>query len=111
MGFLNALKAANGNSWGVCTSSDFDAPCYLGPKNIVNNRAKELMISGTGIKDYVFTKNDVARCDVKTSGGSWIWFHIEFKDGKHIEFIMSNVVDQSGKPTTNFLNFISFMGL
>ena len=50
MGFLNALKGAN-NNWGVCTSQDFTGPCYLGPKNLVNNRAQELMISGTALKE------------------------------------------------------------
>lgn len=111
MGFLNALKGAN-NSWGTCTSSDFPGPCYLGPKNLVDNTAQELMISGTALKeDYIFNKNDVSRCDYKASGGTWIWFHIEFKNGKHVEFILTGVVDQAGKPTTNFLNFIMFMGL
>ena len=111
MGFLNALKGAN-NNWGVCTSQDFTGPCYLGPKNLVNNRAQELMISGTALKeDYVFTKDDVADCTVKASGGTWIWFHIAFKDGKHVEFILAGIVDQAGKPTTNFLNFICFMGI
>ena len=69
-----------------CTSQDFTGPCYLGPKNLVNNRAQELMISGTALKeDYVFTKEDVADCTVKASGVTWIWFHIAFKDGKHVE--------------------------
>lgn len=110
MGFLSAMKGAN-NNWGVCTSKDFEGPCYLGPKNLINNLAQELMISGTALKDeYIFTKNDVSCCDIKASGGTWIWFHIEFKDGKHVEFLMSNIVDQTGKPTTNLLNFIGFMG-
>ncbi len=109
MGFLGAMKGAN-NNWGVCTSSDFKGPCYLGPKNLVNNSAQELMISGTGLaQEYVFTGKDVKSCEVKASGAAWIWFHIEFVDGKHIEFFMSSIVDQQGKISMHLLNFISFM--
>lgn len=125
MSFFSAMKGAN-NNWGFCTSSDFTGPCYLGPKNFVNNTAQELMISGSAIQEYVFTKRDVANCQVRASGANWIWFHIEFKDGKHVEFIMPNILEKAGasqkggllaktRPSTNyptrFMNFISFMGM
>ena len=125
MGFLSAMKGAN-NSWGFCTSSDFNGPCYLGPKNLVNNTAQELAITGTSVQEYVFTKKDVAACEVKASGSNWIWFHIAFKDGKHVEFIMPEILEEADKsqksgmlsksrPNTNyptrFINFLSFMGM
>ena len=69
MGFLSAMKGAN-NSWGMCTSTDFNGPCYLGPKNLVNNSKLELMISGTGLAhEYVFTGKDVQKCEVRATGG------------------------------------------
>lgn len=109
MGFLGAMKGAN-NNWGTCTSTDFKGPCYLGPKNLVNNSAQELMISGTSLpKEYVFTGKDVAKCETKASGGNWIWFHIEFVDGKHVEFFMSSIVDQQGNIAMKLLNFVAFM--
>lgn len=114
MGFFSAMKGAN-NNWGQCTSRDFAGPCYLEPKNMVDNRSKEMMISGSGLKnDYIFTKDDIANCKIVASGGNWIWFHIDFNDGKSVEFIFDSVLNNSNnKQTVNvaWLNFIDFMGI
>ena len=111
MGFLSAMKGAN-NNWGMCTSSDFKGPCYLGPKNLINNRAQELMITGASLKgEYVFTNDDISNCAIQASGDNWIWFHLEFNDGKTVEFILLPIISKNGTPSTNFLNFIRFIGV
>lgn len=112
MGFMNALKGAN-NNWGLCTSNFFKGMNYLGPKNLLNHSAQELMISGGTLKEeFVFTKNDVASCKVMANGQTWIWFHIAFKDGKSVQFLFSKVIStRNGSVNGKLLEFIRCVGL
>jgi len=84
MGFFSAMKAAN-NYWGHVTGP-FCGMGTIGPENMLNNRAQRLKITpalGSGFSDVVFSKNDVASCDVIFATGEWIKFNLVLKNGKY----------------------------
>ena len=111
MGFLTAMKGAN-NAWANVTSGFFEGIGYLGPKNLVDNRSHEMMISATSLKDaYVFTKADVSRIDLLCDTSEWVKFKICFKDGKTViaTFMALDRTQNGIKPSTELLNFESWM--
>ena len=96
MGFLDAMKGAN-NGWGTVTA-DFGIG-YIGPKNLVNNTAHEVMVSSTSLKEsIVFTKNDVASRKLLCATSDWVKYAITLKNGrKFIATFMATEVTKKGK--------------
>ena len=111
MGFISAIKGAN-NSWANVTADFFEGIGYLGPKNLVDNRSREMMISAPSLKDaYVFTKSDVKSIDTICATSEWIKFKICFNDGKTAiaTFMAIDTTQQGRKPANNLLNFEFWM--
>lgn len=89
MGFLNKLKSVN-NSWGYVTYlSDGSLGRIfgrIGPKNMIDNRSQELVItSGTmngPLKDeIVFAAKDVVRATVLQATNEWVKYRLELNSG------------------------------
>ena len=129
MGFMNKLKSVN-NSWGYVTYlSDGSLGRIfgrIGPKNMIDNRSQELMItSGTvngPLKDeIVFAAKDVLRATVLQATSEWVKYRLELKNGLAAVVVMT-VMDlptgkaQGNKTTTNanfnnaWLNFEAWLG-
>lgn len=129
MGFLNKLKSVN-NSWGYVTYlSDGSLGRIfgrIGPKNMIDNRSQELMItSGTmngPLKDeIVFAAKDVLRATVLQATSEWVKYRLELKTGL-VAIVVMTVMDlptgkaQGNKTTLNanfnnaWLNFESWLG-
>ncbi len=109
MGFMSAMKGAN-NSWGNAVGA-FGVG-YIGPKNMMNNTARELMISGTGLKDaVVFTAEDVQSITLVAAAGQWIKFRLCLKSG--FEAIVTFLVVSQGQKgmelSMGYQNFESWM--
>ncbi len=99
MGFLSAMKGAN-NSWGTATG-EFGVG-YFGPKNLVDNRSHEMMISGSGLKQsVVFTKADVASAKLMAATSEWVKFELVLKTGfRAIVTLIAVEAGKSGKQMT-----------
>ena len=129
MGFLNKLKSVN-NSWGYVTYlSDGSLGRIfgrIGPKNMIDNRSQELMItSGTmngPLKDeIVFAAKDVVRATVLQATSEWVKYRLELNSGL-VAIVVMTVMDlptgkaQGNKTTTNanfndaWLNFEAWLG-
>lgn len=111
MGFMSAMKGAN-NAWARVTANFFDGVGYLGPKNLVDNRAHELMISASSLKDaFVFTKNDVLAIDMICATSEWIKFKLLLKGGKLViaTFMALQPSQRGQEPSLNLLSFESWM--
>lgn len=111
MSILSAMKGAN-NSWANVTSDFFEGIGYLGPKNLVDNRSHEMMISASNLKEsYVFTKSDVKSLDLLYGTSEWIKFRINFNDGKSAiaTFMALDRSQNAIKPSNNLLTFEFWM--
>ena len=105
------MKGAN-NSWASVTADFFEGIGYLGPKNLVDNRSHEMMISASGLKDeYIFTKSDVKSITTICATSEWIKFKICFNDSKVAiaTFLTIETTQQGRKPSINLMNFESWM--
>lgn len=109
MGFLDAMKGAN-NNWGNAVGA-FGVG-YIGPKNLANNTAHELMISGSTLKDpIVFTVDDVQSITMVAAAGQWIKFKLCLKNG--FEAVLTFLVVTQGQKgmelSMGYQNFESWM--
>ncbi len=117
MGFLNAMKGAS-NSWGMVTfvsdGSLNGLYAYLGPKNLINNRSRELMISSTAMKDIVFSVDrDVESVTVICATSDWVKYNVKLKSGLFfVTVIFVQDVDSKGfrKFSNNWMNFETTFG-
>ncbi len=117
MGFLNAMKGAN-NSWGMVTfvsdGSLNGLYAYLGPKNLIDNRSRELMISSTAMKDIVFNVDrDVESVTVICATSDWVKYNVKLKSGLFfVTVIFVQDVDSKGfrKFSNNWMNFETTFG-
>ena len=72
MGVMDAMKAAN-NYWAMVACDSGIG--YLGPENLVDNRAHRLVIT-IGTNTVTFGKNDVKSIDVIYATSEWIKYAI-----------------------------------
>ncbi len=105
-GFMSAMKGAN-NNWGTATG-EFGVG-YIGPKNLVDNRNHEMMISGTSLKSsIVFNKDDIESVKLIATANEWIKVKLCLKNGfKAILTLNTMEVDKKNggkKPAMSLLN-------
>ena len=129
MGFLNKLKSVN-NSWGYVTYlSDGSLGRIfgrIGPKNMIDNRSQELMITsgtmnGPLKKEIVFAAKDVLRATVLQATSEWVKYRLELNNGL-VAIVVMTVMGlptgraQGNKTTLNanfnnaWLNFEAWLG-
>ena len=119
MGFLKAMKGAN-NYWAMVSCANGIG--YLGPENLLDNRAHRLSITGSGMETVVFGTKDVKSIDMICATSEWIKYSIVLKNnkryiatfmvlslsqqkGKNSGFLPSGTVDAGKKVSMGLLNF------
>ena len=98
MGLMKAMKAAN-NYWAVISCDGGIG--YLGPENLIDNRAHKLVISiGTSV--ITFGKADVQSIDMICATSEWIKYSIILKTGKRYiaTFMVLSLSDKTGRSTS-----------
>ncbi len=109
MGFFQAMKGAN-NSWGKAVGRFGTG--YIGPKNLRDNSAHELMISATDLKDAViFRATDIASLKLVAATSQWVKWKLSLKNGFEALFT-SMVPPNSAKGpelTMSYQNFEYWM--
>ena len=95
MGVMDAMKAAN-NYWAMVACDSGIG--YLGPENLVDNRAHRLVIT-IGTNTVVFGKTDVKSIDVICATSEWIKYAIILKNGKRYiaTFMALSLSSNAGK--------------
>ena len=129
MGFLNKLKSVN-NSWGYVTYlSDGSLGRIfgrIGPKNLIDNRSQELMITSGTINgplkgEIVFAATDVLSATVLQATSEWVKYRLELKTGLVAIVVMTVMGLPTGKAQGNkttlnanfndaWLNFEAWLG-
>lgn len=122
MGFIDKLKSVN-NSWGYVTYLSDGSLGRLfgriGPKNLIDNREQELMISSGmfngNLKDeIVFAAKDVEYAQVLQATGEWVKYRMKLKDGLvAIVIIYTWEIDvrtKERRPADGWLNFEAWIG-
>ena len=72
MGFMKAMKSAN-NSWAMVSCESGIG--YLGPENLLDNRAHRLLIS-IGTNTFTFGKSDIKSVDLICATSEWVKYAI-----------------------------------
>ena len=117
MGFINKFKSVN-NSWGYVTYlSDGSLGRIfgrIGPKNFIDNRSQELMITSGTLngplkKEIIFAAKDVLCARVLHATSDWVKYRIELNDGL-VAIVAMTVMGlptgkRNGNKTTRNANF------
>ena len=118
MGFMKAMKSAN-NSWAMVSCESGIG--YLGPENLIDNRAQKLLIS-IGTNTFTFSKSDVKSVDLICATSEWIKYAIVLKNnmryiatfmalslsnnkGKNSSMMKTGAIDAGKKVSMGLLNF------
>ena len=118
MGFMKAMKSAN-NAWAMVSCKNGIG--YLGPENLIDNRAQKLLIS-IGTNTFTFSKSDVKSVDLICATSEWIKYAIVLKNnmryiatfmalslsnnkGKNSSMMKTGAIDAGKKVSMGLLNF------
>lgn len=122
MGFMKAMKAAN-NYWAMVSCDS--GVGYLGPENLVDNRAHKLVIT-IGTNTITFGKTNVKSIDLICATSEWVKYAITLKNdkryiatfmalslsentGKNSGFLKSGTTGTGKKVSIGLLNFECWM--